>query len=301
MSYDIVIRFLIAKGIRYLSNYPTYKMSSFELGGNARIVAFPESVNDFCDLMCFLRESNQRYYILGNASNTFFSENGYDGVIVSTRHLDKVFCDGNRICAMCGAQITDLSALALKNGLTGLEFCFGIPGSVGGAVFMNASAFDASISDVVLESEILDTSNGKRYVIDLNGHSFERKSSALSKNKSLVLLSTSFILGYGDKLDIYSTMRKIALKRMASQPLEGGNCGSTFKRPLNAYASKLIDEAGLKGARIGGVAISEKHAGFIVNFGDGTSNDALSLIGHIKAEVQNKFGITLEEEIIFVE
>ncbi len=301
MSYDIVIRFLIAKGIRYLSDYPTYKISSFELGGNARIVAFPGSTNDFCDLMCFLKKINMRYYILGNASNTFFSENGYDGVIISTKHLDKIFCDGNRICAMCGVQITDLSVLALKNSLTGLEFCFGIPGSVGGAVFMNASAFDASISDVVLESEILDISNGKRYVINLSEHSFEKKSSIFSKNKNLALLSTSFILRDGDKLNIYSTMKKIALKRIASQPLEGGNCGSTFKRPPNAYASKLIDEAGLKGTKIGGVAISKKHAGFIVNFGDGTSNDAISLIEHIKAKVQNKFNITLEEEIIFVE
>lgn len=296
-----VFRFLIANEIKYEVDFPTFKISSFELGGNAKIVAFPSEIQSLCDLLCFLRDNNIKFYLLGRCTNTFFSENGFDGVVISTAFLDKSFCGGNIICATCGALITDLSLLALKNALAGMEFCLGIPGSVGGAINMNASAFEKSISDVVLRSEAFDITSGKRFTISREEHLFQRKSSVFSKNSSLVLLKTEFLLEKHEKSSVYEKMRQIALRRISSQPLEKGSCGSAFKRPINGYASKLIDEAKLKGLRVGNVAISQKHAGFIVNLGGGKSYDVTKLSALAKERVLTEFGIDLEEEFIFVE
>ena len=298
---DRVFKFLTTNSIRYEVDYPTFKLSSFELGGNAKIVAFPSEIQELCDLLSFLRDSGIRFYLLGRCTNTFFSENGFDGVIVSTTLLDKVFCENNLICATCGALITDLSLLALKNSLSDMEFCLGIPGSVGGAMCMNASAFDMSISDIVLESDVFDVSTGKRFVISREEHLFERKRSIFSKDTNLVLLKTKFILEEQDKSSIYAKMRQIALKRISSQPLDKGSCGSAFKRPIGGYASKLIDDANLKGFRVGNVAVSQKHAGFVVNLGCGKSYEIIELNSLIKEKVLKEFGITLEEEFIFVE
>lgn len=296
-----VFRFLIANEIKYEVDYPTFKLSSFELGGKAKIVVFPSEIQDLCNLLCFLRDKDIRFYLLGRCTNTFFSENGFDGVVISTAFLDKSCCDGNIICATCGALITDLSVAAMKNGLTGMEFCLGIPGSVGGAINMNASAFDKSISDVVLRSEVFDIVSAKRFTISQKEHLFKKKSSVFSKNSSLVLLKTEFLLEKQEKSSVYEKMRQIALRRISSQPLDKGSCGSTFKRPINGYASKLIDEARLKGLRVGNVAISQKHAGFIVNLGGGKSHDVIKLSTIAKERVLTEFGIDLEEEFIFVE
>ncbi len=298
---NYLFNYLITNQIKYALDFPTFKLSSFELGGNARIVAFPKEIQDFCNLLCFLRENNIRFYIVGSCTNTFFSDNGFDGVVVCTSLLNKSICENNIICAMCGASITDLSMLSMKNDLSGMEFCVGIPGSVGGAVLMNACAFGRAMSDVVLKTEVFDLNLRKRYFISKEEHLFRSKSSIFLKNTSLVILKTEFFLEKQEKTSVCSKMKEIALKRVSSQPLDKGNCGSAFKRPINGYASRMIDEIGLKGKRVGNVAISEKHAGFIVNLGAGMACEVLELSGLVKEHVFNNFGVALEEEFIFVE
>jgi UDP-N-acetylmuramate dehydrogenase len=298
---DKFLKLLIENGIKYELDYPTSKLSSFELGGKTKTILFPKEMNEFCEILCFLRQNDMKFYIVGACTNTFFSDEGFEGAIVSTSLLNKSFCENNTISAMCGALVTDLSVLAMKNGLSGMEFCLGIPGSVGGAIAMNASAFESTMSNIVLKSEVVDLRSGKRFIIDNKEHLFEKKSSLITKNRNFVLLNTQFILERQEKSSIYNEMKRIAFKRMRSQPLDKGSCGSAFKRPLCGYASKMIDNARLKGEKIGNVAISNKHAGFIVNLGCGNTRDVLKLTAKIKKEILDKFGSVLEEEFIFVE
>lgn len=301
MRYEAITEFLKNHNIEFFEEYPTFYLSSFELGGNAKLAVFPKSIEDFCKVLTLAHKEKCRLFVIGNCTNTVFSDSAYYGIVVCTKYLNQISINGNVMRAMCGASITDCSIIAMLKGFSGLEFACGIPGSVGGSVFMNASAFGASVSEAIVKSTVLDLNTGKCYDLNPSEHMFGTKRSVFCDNKNLILLYSEFKLLKSNKAEIKADMKRIILKRICSQPLEYGSCGSTFKRPNGFYASKLIDDAGLKGISFGGAMVSKKHAGFVVNFSDATCSDVLNLLNIIKREVRKKFGISLEEEIIFVE
>ncbi len=300
MDFINLERYFIENNIYFEKNFPTSKMSSFEIGGNAKIVVFPKTINEFCNIIKIIRQFDGKFYIVGNCTNVFFSDLGFDGILISTKCLKSTTIDGNYLVASAGALITDCAILSMSNNLSGLEFLSGIPGTVGGAIYMNSSAYDSSVGDIVESCKVYDAENDE--IIELNSKQlcFSKKTSIFSKNRNLVLLNAKFNLSCGKAQEIRQTMLQFSLKRINSQPLEFGSCGSAFKRPLKTYASKLIDDLELKGFKIGGAEISKKHAGFIVNSDNATSDDVLALISEIRKRVLREFNIFLEQEIIFV-
>ena len=298
--YKGVIEFLIENNIKFWENSNIASLNSLEIGCIARLVVFPSEIDSFCSVLHYLYKSNLKFHVIGGATNIVFPKN-YDGVIVSSKNLNKIAINENFLTALCGSKVTDCAICAMENSLSGLEFLCGIPGSIGGAVYMNASAFDKSVSNVACESLVFDLERNEKILLRSDEHKFETKKSVFRECENLVLLYTKFSLQKSKREYIRSKMRHFSLKRITSQPLDLGSAGSAFKRPIGAYASKLIDEAGLKGMRVGEATVSEKHAGFIVNLGNATSKEIKLLIDTIKRRVFDGFGITLDEEIIFIE
>ncbi len=282
-------------------NEPLSLHSTFSIGGNAKLAVFPKTTEQ---LIYSVREAislGRKYSVIGNASNVLFSDLGFDGAVIFTSGCKGTSIEGNLIDAECGASFTHLSALAARNSLSGLEFAYGIPGTVGGAVYMNAGAYGKEVSDVLVSSTMLDTSSGEIKTLHAKDHGFGYRTSIYCQNEALIILSASFELSSGKKNEIRDRMEDLMHQRKEKQPLELPNAGSTFKRPEGYFAGKLIEDAGLKGFSFGGAQISEKHAGFIVNTGGATANDVLRLIEHTKETVLNKFGVELECEIKYID
>lgn len=299
--YNNLISYLDGNSIAYLINISARELTSFKIGGNIDFVVYPRYSTQIIEIIKILKGDGIRYYVLGNGTNTYFSDNGFKGIIISTKRFNRISVDENYIIAKSGADIGRCALLACENSLTGFEFAYGIPGNVGGCVYMNASAFNGSISKITARSTVYDINSDKIIDISYDGHKFGIKHSVFMENKSLVILETAFMLQYGNKSDIRDKMEAYLEKRRNTQPLELPSAGSVFKRPKNAYASKLIDDLGLKGIKIGGAAVSERHAGFIVNTGYATARDVRDLVELIKSKVKNQYGILLEEEIIYIE
>lgn len=279
-----------------MSNY-----TSMQVGGIASIVA---TVRNAEELITAIREAKNhyiKYVVVGNGSNVVFSDKGFDGLVILTGGMKNFSVEGNIIKADCGASISRVAIAAQKAGLSGLEFAYGIPGTVGGGVFMNAGAFGGNMSDVVISSICYDTRNDCIRKIDLNEHEFEYRESIYSKNSHLIILAVMMELVPGQMNEIISKMNQNVRARKEKQPLEFPSAGSVFKRPLGYYAGEMIEKCGLKGYRIGGAEVSEKHAGFIINRGDATASDVMNLVEHIKNTVFNEYGVELECEIKFIE
>ena len=251
-------------------NEPLAKYSSFRTGGKAANIIFPESTEEF---VTALRE-NPGAAVLGNLSNTLVLDGGIDGTVIITTKLNSVSVNGNTVTAAAGASLTSVAVAARDASLAGCEFLYGIPGTVGGGVFMNAGAYGGEIAD-----------------IDLGYRTSKLQSTRY------ILLSAAFSLQSGNKEVISSAMDDLMNRRMTTQPLDKPSCGSTFKRPAGNFAGKLISDCGLKGMSVGGAQVSEKHAGFIVNSGGATSRDILDLVQLVKKTVFEKTGVLLEEEI----
>ena len=301
MAINSLIRFLDLYKIGYSKDYSTSNLTSLEVGGSAKLVTFPNNIENLCEVALFCYKNNIKFDVIGNGTNTFFCDSGYEGVIISTKFLDKIEARNDTIVAECGALVTDCAIKAMVNCLCGIEFLCGIPGSVGGAVTMNASAYEMDISNVIQKSKIINLSNGNIKTIECSEHKFNKKHSIFSQNKDLILLSTEFILKpSNNKDDIYSKLIEIAKKRITTQPLNMPSCGSAFKRPVGSYASKLIDLANLKGFTVGGAQISNKHAGFLINFNNASSQNILDLIEQTKNKIFNNFEVKLEEEILLL-
>ena len=294
-EFSTLINYLEQLGTEYKINAETAHISTMKTGGVAKIIIFPSSLKEFISI---LKKIDIKFAIIGNGSNSMFCDGIYDGAVIVTKKLNKITVSGNVIFAECGASILSCCKLALEKSLSGLEFAFGIPGSIGGAVYMNASAFGSEFDSVVYESTVYDRINDKVFTIDGSKHEFSKKMSVF-QNKEWYILQCKLKLRVDSWESIKSKMDSYMNYRIKSQPLDMPSLGSTFKRPENAYASELIDKAGLKGYKIGGASVSDKHAGFIVNCGNATSNDVLSLISYIKKEISNQFNIKLEEEIIY--
>ncbi len=278
----------------------TSSIVSFKVGGTASVVAYPSTIEQFVKVLECISLKQYKFYIIGNGTNTFFTDFHYDGIIICTRLLNEITIKDDIMFAQCGALINDCATASCNSSLSGLEFAYGIPGTVGGALCMNASAFCESISSVVCESTVYDMNSRKKLNLRYAEHKFTDKHSVFM-NGNFVLLLSKFKLNVGYREHIKSKMSYNLEKRMKLQPLDMPSAGSAFKRPKGDFASRLIDDAGLKGLSVGGAMVSNKHAGFIVNTGNATSKDINDLMSIIQRTVFEKNGIMLEKEIIFVE
>ena len=267
----------------------------FKVGGNVDILLNPNSVEQVKKTITICKQNNIPFYIIGNGSNLLVKDGGIRGVVIKLCSLNKIECSENVIKAECGALLKDVSNEAIKAELTGFEFASGIPGSVGGAVFMNAGAYDGEISFVIEEAEVLDDNQEVKTLSKDELNLGYRKS--LVMEKGYVVLSATFALQKGDKEKIQARVDELTNRREERQPLEYPSAGSTFKRPEGYFAGKLIQDAGLKGYSIGGAAVSSKHSGFVINKGGATAKDILDLIAHIQKEVKDQFGVDLYPEV----
>ncbi|WP_308001462.1 UDP-N-acetylmuramate dehydrogenase [uncultured Parolsenella sp.] len=281
------------------ANEPMSAHTTFKVGGPADLYVEPQTMAQLIHVIRACREDDAPYFVLGLGSDLLVGDGGFRGVMVACpAGLDDIEVSGTRIICQPGAAIADVSRAAEEHGLTGLEFACGIPGSVGGAVFMNAGAYDGCIADVLASATLLGQ-EGDVFDLPVEDLDLGYRTSRV-RAQGLVVLSATFALTPGDKWDICAKMADLTERRQAKQPLELPSAGSTFKRPEGHYAGKLITDAGLKGYRSGGAAVSTKHAGFVVNLGGATAADVRAVIAHVQDEVQRQFGVHLEPEVRFI-
>ena len=301
MSIEKLIAELDKHGVEYKLNMPLAPMTTFRIGGRCSVAAFPKSVEDLRVAVRASRELYVKYAVVGKGSNLLFSDEGFDGMIILTSHMTQVSEKNGLLYAEAGVGLGAISGYAAKSSLSGLEFAYGIPGSVGGAVFMNAGAYGGEMSDVVAYSDYYDPETDKfgRFSGDEQGFSYRK--SIYSRNEGLIILGAAFKLSAGNEEDIRSVMNENMRKRREKQPLDFPSAGSAFKRPEGDFAARLIDECGLKGFSVGGAAVSEKHAGFVINKDNATAKDVRELMDRVADIVFEKYGIRLESEIKYID
>lgn len=276
-------------------NEPLKAHTSFRIGGAARLMLLPKEQKELEALAVLLYKAGISPFILGNGSNLLFPDEGYGGVIIKTSLMNGVEKAGeNIIRAESGALLSQTASFAAKNSLGGMEFAHGIPGSVGGAVIMNAGAYGGEMADIAVKTVYLNEKAEKCAAVGAE-QDFSYRHSRFSAGD--IILYTELCLENGIEAGIRAKMDELKEKRRASQPLELPSAGSAFKRPAGGFAARLIDEAGLKGLSVGGAQVSKKHAGFIVNTGGATAADVLELIEKIQQAVFERSGIMLEPEI----
>lgn len=286
-------------------NEPLKKHTTFRIGGAADLLVTPQSEEQLIKLFKYIKENCIRYVIIGNGSNLLFSDEGYRGIVVKIgselSSIEAIPCENGMIInAGAGTLLSKLALFACENSLTGLEFASGIPGNVGGAVLMNAGAYDGEISQVLVRSTYLDCENLSVCTKNFDEHDFSYRHSSY-ENDGYLILSASFLLKKGNKEDILSKMKDLNNRRITKQPLEFPSAGSTFKRPVGLFAGKLIEDANLKGYTVGGAKVSEKHCGFVINTGNATCDDVLGVIKYVQNTVFAKFGVELETEVKIIE
>lgn len=269
--------------------------STMRVGGIAKRACFPDTVEDLCKAVWECSMENEKFIIVGNCSNIVFPDEGYNGTVIFTYKLKGITVEGTRLTALCGEKLTAVAKAAADASLAGLEFAYGIPGTVGGGVFMNAGAYGGEIKDCLSSVRVLDL-NGEISMLPAESLELGYRHSLLME-KDLFVLDATFDLVRGDREQIKSKNEENMRKRSDKQPLDMSSCGSAFKRPEGHYAGALIEQCGLKGFSIGGAQVSEKHAGFIVNTGDATAADIENLIKHIQNTVFENTGVTLTPEI----
>ena len=303
MKYNALAYLLDKKSILYSIDEPLSSHTTFKVGGNADVFVIPADRDELVITIRTLIENEIKFYVVGKGSNVLFDDAGYRGAVISTEKLNRVFVDGESLQAECGASFTSLAVTAEKNALTGLEFAYGIPGSVGGAVYMNAGAYGGEVADVLSFSEIYDYSRlnpDRIFCLDASEHQMGYRDSILKHNSKWLHLISCFKLKKSDPDEIRRTMDDYMSRRKEKQPLEFPSAGSTFKRPEGYFTGALIEASGLKGYSIGGAQVSEKHAGFIINRGRATCSDILRLIEYVQTVVLKDHGVSLECEVIYV-
>ncbi len=298
--YTNVLNKYESNNIPFELNVPMSEHTTFRIGGNADVFARPDSIEKFTKALSIAKEEDVRFFVLGRGSNLLFSDEGFRGVIISTENLKNITVKDNTIVCDCGVTLTLLSQKARDASLAGLSFAYGIPGFVGGAVYMNAGAYGGQISDVLVKSTYYDIESGETGVFVGDEHKFGYRESVYKEDQNKIILSAEFELKNGDASVIRSEMEDYMDRRRSKQPLEFPSAGSVFKRPEGYFAGQLIEESGLKGKTIGGAMVSEKHAGFIVNAGGATAADVLNLVELIKNEVRSRYSVELVCEIIYI-
>lgn len=276
-------------------NQELSKYSYTHTGGTADAIVFPKKREEVQRIMLWVKQHNIPLTVLGNASNLIVQDGGIRGVVMILTEMTSLSITGDEITASAGNAIIEVSEFARDYALTGLEFACGIPGSVGGAIFMNAGAYGGEVSQVIDSVEVL-TREGEFKCYTSNECDFKYRHS-IFQTTDVVILSVTFKLKKGSQEKISNIMDDLTKKRQEKQPLEYPSCGSVFKRPEGYFAGQLIQESGLQGHRIGGVEVSKKHAGFMVNVDNGTATDYIELIGYVKQTVLERFGVTLETEV----
>ena len=279
----------------YMKNYTTYKV-----GGKVICVISPEDEKKLIKLLKFLKENKIKYKILGNGSNVIFNDSGYDGVIIKLDNFNNLSIIGNKITVGAGYMLNKLALRVSRLGFTGMEFATGIPGTVGGAIYMNAGAYKTDMGYIVQCVKVLtpDLEIKTLYNKDLD---FHYRTSFLQKNDGYICLEVKINLIKGDSKEIIELIEERKSRRIETQPLEYPSAGSVFRNPENDFAGRLIEEIGYKGKSIGGAKVSEKHANFIINTGNATGEEIKELINEIKEKVKKKYNIDLKVEQEFVE
>ncbi len=282
--------------IHFLENELLSKHTSFKIGGKAKFFIVPSNETELIKTIELCKNNDIRYYILGKGSNILFSDDGFNGAIIHVSNaFSKIEINGDEITAYAGTNLSELCKKAKDNNLSGLEFAYGIPGNVGGAVYMNAGAYDGEIKDVLTQVTFIDE-NLQIKTLQLNDLDLGYRTSIFER-KDWCIIKAKFKLSTAIKEEINAKMQKFANSRIEKQPLDLPSAGSAFKRPEGAFAGALIDECGLRGYTIGGAAISQKHCGFIVNIGNATCNDVLTLADEVCKIVKEKTNFVLEKEI----
>ena len=298
MSFDIPSSLLDAlsrEKITYAENFSVRENCSFKIGGKVALALFPTDSGQLVKSVSLLDMHGVKFEILGNASNVLFAFDTYNGAFIFTDKVTKTEISGNRIYCDAGVSLTHLANIAAANSLGGLEFAFGIPALVGGAIYMNAGAYGGQISDVIEHTLAYDRKTGS--AVKLSDNRFGYRQSIYMQNPNLICVSAVFELCERPSEEIRAQMAANAASRREKQPLDLPSAGSYFKRPEGHFAGKLIEDCGLKGLRVGDAMVSPKHAGFIVNVGEATYSDVLQLEEKIKEEVMRRFGVELEREV----
>lgn len=294
---DALKTILGRNGIRFEENFPLSAASSFRIGGPAALAAFPDTAERMAETLRLLDEREIPRIVIGNGSNVLFPDEGYAGCVVFTGQMKELTRRENGFHTAAGVSLSALCAAAREASLTGVEFACGIPGSVGGAVFMNAGAYGGSMEGITVCSEYYDAKTGTLGTWKGAEQAFGNRTSIYAREPRYTVLGAEIRLSEGEKDRIAETMRALLERRRQSQPLEYPSAGSVFKRPEGFFAGKLIEDCGLKGTRVGGAEVSQKHAGFIVNRGGATARDVRTLIERIRERVLAETGVTLECEI----
>lgn len=298
MPYAALERFLDEQKVFYKKDEPMAIHTTFKIGGKADLYIEPSTAEALRLTVEALRKEGIPFFTVGKGSNLLVSDRGIGGAVVSTARLDEIkLIDDAHIYAGAGASLTAVCLFALKHSLSGLEFAYGIPGSIGGAVYMNAGAYGGEIAQVTESVESLGSGlEAIRRSTDELGFSYRNSVFCGSQE---IITGAVFRLTKGDAESIQARMNELMGKRKASQPLDFPSAGSTFKRPHGFFAAALIDECGLKGASVGGAQVSEKHAGFIINKDRATCDDVLALIAKVRQTVLEQKGVTLQTEVIY--
>lgn len=278
-----------------LQNEPMSKHTTFRIGGNADVFVTPNTTESLEAIISYVTNNNIPYYIIGNGSNLLVKDNGFRGVIIQLyKKFANIVVNDNVITAQAGALLSTVAKTALNNSLTGMECLSGIPGTIGGAVCMNAGAYGGEMKDIVVKTKVIH--NGKIETISNNDSDFGyRKSKIMSEN--MIVVETVLSLKKGNKEEIQSKMSDLLTQRNSKQPVELPSAGSTFKRPEGYFAAKLIDDSGLRGYSVGKAQVSPKHCGFVVNNGGATAKDVLTLMHNVSSVVEDNFGVKLEPEV----
>lgn len=301
MNYNSIEKICEKYGAEYIYDEKLSKYTSFEIGGKCDILVKPNNADCIRDVLKACRKNNIKYYILGKGSNVLISDNGLHGVVIviSSAFSNIWQKDDEHVYCDAGASLTKLCVFAKENSLSGLEFAYGIPGSVGGALFMNAGAYGGEMKDVVESCFYLDENfDIKEMTADKMKLSYRH--SVFCENK-YIIVGVIFRLSKGNKQEITAKMSELMEKRRDKQPLEYPSAGSTFKRPEGDFAARLIEVSGLKGYTCGSAQVSEKHSGFVINKGGATFDDVISVIDGVKEKVYENSGVMLECEVLILE
>ncbi|MEI3321431.1 MAG: UDP-N-acetylmuramate dehydrogenase [Eubacterium sp.] len=287
---------LIAGDSNVRCDEPMSSHCTFRAGGTAKYYVIPDEYTKVRDVLRLCVEENIPYYVIGNGSNLLVQDDGFDGVIIEIDSaLAKIEINGNEIVAKAGAKLSKIAVKALNESLTGFEFAHGIPGNLGGAVTMNAGAYGGEMKDVLKWVKVLDN-NGEMKTLKAEELELGYRTSIIVKEK-MIVLEACIELHEGNRDEIEMHMKELMAKRKEKQPLEYPSAGSTFKRPEGYFAGKLIQDAGLKGYRVGGAMVSEKHSGFVINYDNATATDIINLMKDVRKKVYEEFQVTLEPEV----
>ena len=292
-----IIAILNERNISCVCDEPMSAHTTFKSGGPADILITVQNLEELQTVIGACKENGVPYMILGNGSNLLVSDGGIEGAVITLDgDFKEITVDGDTVTAGAGAKLSRLCTVALENGLTGLEFAYGIPGTVGGAMYMNAGAYDGEMKDVAVSTTAL-SADGTVHEVPIEEMHLGYRTSVFKTNGDIILFS-KYKLQSGDKEAIRARMDDVMNRRKSKQPLEFPSAGSVFKRPEGAFAGTLIEQCGLKGRTVGGAQVSEKHAGFIINIGGATCDDVMGLVKLVQETVKEQTGYVLEREII---